>query len=75
MNRVVGAAALAWLAAVGVAIGQSRYAGTLDQHPAIDYRGGGLSDAVTVLARDIKDGKTSLAYDGRQGSCAPCSSG
>jgi len=67
MNRVVGAAALAWVAAVGVAIGQSRYAGTLDQHPAIDYRGAALSDAVTVLARDIKDGKTSLAFDGQQG--------
>jgi hypothetical protein len=67
MNRVVGAAVVAWIAAVGVAIGQSRYAGTLDQHPAIDYRGGALSDAVTILARDIKDGKTPLAFDGRQG--------
>ncbi len=46
---------------------QSRYAGTLDQHPAIDYRGGALSDDVTALARDIKDGKTTLAFDGRQG--------
>ena len=67
MNRVVGAAAVAWIAAVAVAIGQPRYAGTLDQHPAIDYRGGALNDAVTVLARDIKNGKTSLSYDGPQG--------
>jgi hypothetical protein len=67
MNRVVGGVAVAWIAFMSVAIGQSRYAGTLDQHPAIDYRGGALSDAVTELAREIKDGKTSLAFDGQQG--------
>ena len=67
MNRVVGAAALAWIATVGMAIGQSRYAGTLDQHPAIDYRAGALSDDVTALARDIQAKKTTLAFDGRLG--------
>jgi hypothetical protein len=67
MNRVVGGAAVAWIAAVAVVLGQSRYTGTLDQHSAIDYRGGALSDAVTALAREIKDGKTSLAFDGQQG--------
>jgi hypothetical protein len=67
MNRVVSAAAVAWIAAVCVAIGQSRYAGTLDQHPAIDYPGGALSDAVTLLAREVKERKTSLAFDARHG--------
>jgi hypothetical protein len=67
MNRVLNAAVVAWIAAVAVGIGQSRYAGTLDQHPAIDYRGGALSDVVTLLARDLKDGTASLAFDGSQG--------
>ena len=35
---------------------RSAYPGTLDQHPAIDYRGGALSDAVTGLQRDITAG-------------------
>ena len=36
--------------------GQSRgtFPGTLDQHPAIDYRGGALSDVVTGLRRDLR---------------------
>ena len=59
-----------------MAIGQSRYTGTLDQHPAIDYRGGALSDAVTVLARDIKDGNdvAGVRRTARV-TCARCSSG
>jgi hypothetical protein len=67
MNRVVGVAAALWLAMLGLGIAQSRYAGTLDQHPAIDYRGGALDDAVSALAREVKAGTTTLAYDGRQG--------
>ncbi len=50
-----------------VAAGQARYAGTLDQHPAIEYRSGALSDDVTALALDIKARKTTLAYEGQQG--------
>jgi hypothetical protein len=67
MNRVVTAAAIGWVAALGLALGQPRYAGTFDQHPAIDYRGGALSDVVTMLSREIKDGKTTIAFDARQG--------
>jgi hypothetical protein len=66
MNRVA-AGVILWLSSLGLVIAQSRYAGTLDQHPAIDYRGGALSDPVTVLARDIKAGTTKLAFDGQQG--------
>lgn len=65
--RALGCVAVIWLLALIAAAGQSRYAGTLDQHPAIDYRGGVLSDAVTTLARDIKAGASSLAFDGQQG--------
>lgn len=39
----------------------------LDQHPAIDYRGGELSDAVSTLRRDITAGTAKLAFDGEQG--------
>ena len=67
--KAVTAVAVVWMTALGAAIAQSRTAfpGTLEQHPAIDYRGGALSDVVTVLARDIKAGTTSLAFDGRHG--------
>jgi hypothetical protein len=67
MNRVAAGLGL-WVAALGVAlVAQSRYSGTLDQHPAIDYRGGALTDVVTRLARDIKDKQAALAFDGEQG--------
>lgn len=66
MNRVAAAAGI-WIAALTVVVAQSRYAGTLDQHPAIDYRGGALSDAVTALANEVKAKTTTLAYDGQQG--------
>jgi hypothetical protein len=56
-----------WVVALIAASGQSRYAGTLDQHPAIDYRGGALSDDVTLLAREVTAGRTRLAYDEPQG--------
>ena len=48
---------------------QSRggFAGLLDQHPAIDYRGGALADVVTVLQRDITAGAKTIAFDGQQG--------
>src|SRR5215207_8377544 len=67
--RALGVALAIWVLAMVVAPGQSRtpYTGTLDQHAAIDYRGGVLNDDVTALARAIKDGKTTLAFDGQQG--------
>jgi hypothetical protein len=57
------------LAAVILSLAQTRsqFPGTLDQHPAIDYRGGALSDAVTVLRREVAAGDTTLVFDGRQG--------
>jgi hypothetical protein len=67
--RFLTLAAVTWLSALLVTSAQTRSAfpGTLDQHAAIDYRGGVLSDVVTVLAREIKAGTTSLAFGGQQG--------
>ena len=53
--------------AAPVAQERSGYAGTLDQHAAIDYRGGILNDVVTALAREIKAGTVTLAFDGQLG--------
>lgn len=49
--------------------GQSRslFPGTLDQHPAIDYRGSALDDPITRLQRELAGGRHTLAFDGRQG--------
>ncbi|MFM8532440.1 MAG: hypothetical protein ACKOEC_02430, partial [Acidimicrobiia bacterium] len=62
------AAAVMWLATL-IAVAQQRapFAGLLDQHPAINYRGGTLSDVVSVLQRDIAAGTASIAFDGQQG--------
>lgn len=62
-------AAIMWLAALSAVIAQSRsqFPGMLDQHPAIDYRGGALSDVVTSLQRELTAGSGSLAFDGTQG--------
>jgi hypothetical protein len=69
--RVRHAVAVAgiWTAAFGVVLGQSRamFPGTLDQHPAIDYRGAALSDPVTVLQRNLSAGAATLELDGRSG--------
>ena len=43
------------------------FPGTLDQHPAIDYRGGALHDAVTTLQRDLTRGAVTLHYESRPG--------
>lgn len=50
-------------------LAQSRgvFPGTLDQHPAIDYLGGELSDVITAMKRDLAAGSTTLAFDGTQG--------
>jgi hypothetical protein len=67
--RMVALTVMAWLAAFAWAGGQSRtlFPGTLDQHPAIDYRGGALSDPVSTLQRDLASGATTLAFDGSHG--------
>ena len=68
MKRV-WAVAGCWLIATAIAASQSRSAfpGTLDQHPAIDYRGGALSDVVTTLQRDLARGSVTLKHEGRPG--------
>ena len=43
------------------------FPGTLDQHPAIDYRTSALTDPVTVLQRNLAGGLASLEFDGRPG--------
>ena len=67
--RVIAAAALLWASAFVLVSGQSRamFPGTLDQHPAIDYRGAALSDPVTVLQRNLSAGAATLELDGRSG--------
>jgi hypothetical protein len=58
-----------WTIAFVVAVAQSRTAfpGTLDQYPAIDYRGGALNDVVTAMQRELSAGSAPLAFDGPQG--------
>jgi len=67
--RALFAVTATWMVALAAASGQSRSAfpGTLDQHPAIDYRGGALADVVTALQRDLSAGSSPLAFDGTQG--------
>ena len=67
--RPLFAGTVIWIAAVVAAGGRSRsqFPGMLDQHPAIDYRGGALSDVVTALQRDLTSGSAPLAFDGTQG--------
>jgi len=58
-----------WLVATAIAVTQSRsvFPGTLDQHPAIDYRGGPVSDVVSALQRDVARGAVTLRHEGRYG--------
>ena len=46
---------------------RSSFPGTLDQHPAIDYRGGALHDAVTTLQSDLTRAAVTLHHEGRPG--------
>ena len=68
MRRVFAVTGI-WAVALAAAVAQSRgaFPGTLDQHPAIDYRGGALNDVVTKLQRDLSAGKTTLMFAGQQG--------
>jgi hypothetical protein len=67
--KALGVASAIWVIALVAATAQPRltYTGTLDQHAAIDYRGGALSDVVTMLAREVKEGKTTIAFESEQG--------
>ena len=51
----------------GRSVSVRAFPGTLDQHPAIDYRGGAVSDVVTTLQRDVSAGRSTLAFEGTQG--------
>jgi hypothetical protein len=65
----IWAVAGCWLIATAIVATQSRgaFPGTLDQHPAIDYHGGALSDVVTALQRDVARGAVTLKHEGRPG--------
>jgi hypothetical protein len=54
-----------WFAVLAAAIAQQRspFPGTLDQHPAIDYRGRPVTDAVTTLQHDVARGAITLKYE------------
>src|SRR6188472_2734124 len=64
-----GAIALVLTVAASLVNGQERLAfpGMLDQHPAIDYRNGPLTDAGTQLPGVPKSGAASLQFEGREG--------
>lgn len=67
--RALVLTAAGWGVALALVAAQSRslFPGTLDQHPAIDYRGSALSDAATLLQRDAASGAVALRFEGRQG--------
>jgi len=64
MTRWLVLAGMVWLFALVITSaqpGRSAFPGTIDQHPAIDYRGTTASDVVTRVA------VSGLAFDGTQG--------
>jgi hypothetical protein len=67
--RVIAAAGMLWAAALVVITAQSRtqFPGTLDLHPAIDYRSSALADPITALQRELAAGQAALDFDGPQG--------
>ena len=67
MRAILAAAGLWLVVAVAFADQRAHFPGTLDQHPSIDYRGGAVSDVVTLLLRDVNDGRTKLSFEGEQG--------
>ena len=58
-----------WAAALVAAAAQPRtmFPGTLDQHPAIDYRTSALTDPITALQRQMSAGSVALEFDSAQG--------
>jgi len=70
MTRWFVIVAASWTLALTALAGQGRrpqYPGTLDQHPAIDYRGTVPADPMTALQAELASGAAPLAFDGRQG--------
>jgi hypothetical protein len=70
MPRWIICAGAAWALALAALAGQERrpaYPGTLDQHPAIDYRGLPPTDVVTTLQGELSSGAAALPFEGRQG--------
>ncbi len=69
MIRWIVCSGALWAITLTGLAGQPRtlFPGTIDQHPAIDYRGAATNDAVTTLQRDLASGAATLAFDGRQG--------
>ena len=67
--RGIAVGFVVWAAAFALASGQSRtlFPGTLDQHPAIDYFGGALSDPIAALQKEWSAGTAPLVFDGPQG--------
>ena len=67
--RSIAVVAILWAAALVVATAQSRamFPGTLDQHPAIDYRASALADPITELQRRLTAGAATLEFDGTAG--------
>ena len=67
--RGVALTVIVWTVAFVGASGQSRplFPGTLDLHPAIDYRSSALADPITALQRELAAGQASLDFDGPQG--------
>ena len=61
--------ACVWAGAVLLGQAQSRslFPGTIDQHPAVDYRGASVTDPVSTLHHEIAAGRQSLSFDGEQG--------
>lgn len=70
MPRWIICAGAAWTLALAALAGQERrpaYPGTIDQHPAIDYRGTPPTDVVTALQHELSSGAAALPFEGRQG--------
>jgi hypothetical protein len=66
----IGAAVTVWTLMLVALTAQSRspFPGTLDQHPAIDYRARALTDVVTRMHQELAEGGAPLAFDdGPQG--------
>ncbi|MFA5908888.1 MAG: hypothetical protein WC815_08940 [Vicinamibacterales bacterium] len=70
MTRWLTVAGAAWAVALVSVAGQPgrpSFQGTLDQHPAIDYRWTDPADPVARLQADLAAGAVTLAFDGQQG--------
>lgn len=70
MTRWLVLAGTVWVCALAIAGGQagrSLFPGMLDQHPAIDYRAGALTDAVSRLQGALAADQHPLSFAGEQG--------